>query len=218
VTSTGAIRRADPTDAPGIVAVLRAVVEERVHSAIDRAWSVEQEESYLRSLSSREAIDVAIDDAGTVVGIQILDRWSSLIDSMAHVGQLGTFVLPAWRHRGVGHQLWAVTARFARAAGYRKLAIQVRASNAPAQAFYRRLGFEACGRLRQQVRINDVDDDALLMEMFLQASYRALDEVPMRSARSAAERRRDTAQLPRIVFGSRPAEDDVEVGRQLAEP
>ena len=36
------IRRAVPEDAPGIVAVLAAVVDERVHSAIDRVWSVEQ--------------------------------------------------------------------------------------------------------------------------------------------------------------------------------
>jgi ribosomal protein S18 acetylase RimI-like enzyme len=86
---------------------------------------------------------------------------------MAHVGQVGTFILPAWRTRGVGRQLWDVTLPFARGAGYRKLVIQVRASNTTAQAFYRRLGFADCGRLKRQVIIDGVEDDEVLMELFL---------------------------------------------------
>ncbi|MBV9172361.1 MAG: GNAT family N-acetyltransferase [Chloroflexi bacterium] len=55
---------------------------------------------------------------------------------MAHVGQVGTFLLPAWRGMGVGRQLWNMTLGFARDARYRKFAIYVRGSNANAQAFY----------------------------------------------------------------------------------
>jgi ribosomal protein S18 acetylase RimI-like enzyme len=80
---------------------------------------------------------------------------------MAHVGQLGTFVLPEWRGKGVGRQLWCATESFARRAGYRKLAIQVRASNTAAQAFYRRLGFHECGRLTRQVMIDRVEEDGI---------------------------------------------------------
>ena len=54
------IRRALPEDAAGIVAVLGAVAAERIHSAIDTVWTVEQEASYLRSLSRREAVHVAV--------------------------------------------------------------------------------------------------------------------------------------------------------------
>jgi ribosomal protein S18 acetylase RimI-like enzyme len=85
---------------------------------------------------------------------------------MAHVGQVGTFILPAWRNRGVGRQLWDVTLPFARSA-YRKLVIQVRGSNTTAQAFYRHLGFADCGRLARQVVIDGVEDDEVLMELFL---------------------------------------------------
>src|SRR4029453_555142 len=129
------VRRAVPEDAPGIVADLAVVVEERVHSAIDRVWSVEQERRYLESLSAREAIHVVVDDANHIVGLQTLDRWSELLDSMAHVGQLGTFLLPAWRGRGVGRELWRATAAFAREARYQKLLVQVRGANAHAQSF-----------------------------------------------------------------------------------
>jgi ribosomal protein S18 acetylase RimI-like enzyme len=66
-----------------------------------------------------------------------------------------------------GADLWIETEAFARQAGYRKLAIQVRASNVAAQSFYRRLGFQECGRLIGQVIIGGVEDDEVLMEYFL---------------------------------------------------
>jgi ribosomal protein S18 acetylase RimI-like enzyme len=161
------IRPAVPGDAAGIVAVFTVIVAERIHSAIESAWTVEQERRYLESLSRRGAIHIAVDDSGEIVGLQILDLWSPTLPSMAHVGQIGTFILPAWRSCGVGRQLWDVTLPYARGAGYRKLVIQVRASNTTAQGFYRRLGFADCGRLARQVLIDGVEDDELLMELFI---------------------------------------------------
>jgi ribosomal protein S18 acetylase RimI-like enzyme len=67
----------------------------------------------------------------------------------------------------MGHQLWEATASFARETGYRKLVIQVRATNPRAQAFYRDLGFRECGRLTRQVVIDGAEDDEVLMEVFL---------------------------------------------------
>jgi ribosomal-protein-alanine N-acetyltransferase len=159
------IRRALPVDA-AIVAVLETIAAERTHSAIDRVWTVEQEALYLASLSPREALHVAVYAAQGIVGFQSLDLWSQLLSSMAHVGQVGTFLLPEWRGLGVGHQLWSATIAFARGAGYRKLAIQLRASNSVAQTFYRHLGFQECGRLTRQVMIDGVEDDEVLMEFF----------------------------------------------------
>ena len=161
------IRRAFPADAAGIAAVLQVIVAERIHSAIDRARTVAEERSYLESLSPREAVHVAVDDRARIVGLQILDLWSPILGSMAHVAQVGTFVLPEWRGRGVGRQLWSTTAVFTRDAGYRKLVIQVRGSNSAAQAFYRGLGFRDCGRLTRQVVIDGVEDDEVLMELFV---------------------------------------------------
>ncbi len=156
-----------PADAEGIVAVLTVIAAERIHSAIDRVWSVEQERRYLESMSPREAIHVAVDARQAIVGLQSLDLWSPLLTSMSHVGQVGTFLLPEWRGRGVGRQLWNVTVSFTRDAGYRKLVIQVRGSNTAAQAFYRRLGFQDCGRLSRQVIVDEREDDEVLMELFV---------------------------------------------------
>ena len=101
------------------------------------------------------------------MGLQILGRWSSTIASMAHVGQVGTFLLPEWRGKGIGRALWATTMAFARDAQYRKLVICVRGSNTTAQEFYRSLGFRDCGRLARQVVIDGVEDDELLLEVFI---------------------------------------------------
>jgi L-amino acid N-acyltransferase YncA len=161
------VRRAEAGDAAGIVAVLEAVVGERIHSAIDTVWSVERQASHLRDLSGREAYYVAVDGAGGIIGVQSLELWSAMLPAMAHVGQVGTFVLPGRRGAGVGRGLWWATERFAREAGYRKLAILVRGSNAAAQGFYRSLGFRECGRLGGQVMIDGREDDEVLMELFL---------------------------------------------------
>ena len=161
------IRRALPADAERIAAVLEVIAAERVHSAIDRAWTVDEERRYMESLSPREAIHVAVDDVHGIVGLQILDLWSPTLTSTAHVGQVGTFLLPEWRRGGLGRRLWSATLAFANEAGYRKLVIQVRGSNAAAQAFYRRLGFQECGRLSRQVLIDGIEDDEVLMECFI---------------------------------------------------
>jgi ribosomal protein S18 acetylase RimI-like enzyme len=161
------VRRATADDAEGISAVLRTIAAERVYSAIDRAWSADEQRRYLGSLSDREAFHVAVSADGEVIAYQSLDRYSSFLASMVHVAQLGTFTLPAWRGRGVGRALFAETRRFAAAAGYRKVVIQVRGSNRAAQSFYQGLGFAACGRLRAQVVIDGRDDDEIVMEYFL---------------------------------------------------
>lgn len=160
------VRKATPRDAAGIVKVLENVTAERIHSAIVQAWTIEQETRYLESLTPREAFHVAVDAAKGIVGFQSLDLWSPLLSSMAHVGQVGTFLLPGCRGLGIGRQLWGASEAFACQAGYRKLAVQVRASNTVAQAFYRKLGFRECGRLARQVIVDDIEDDEILMEYF----------------------------------------------------
>ena len=161
------IRKAVEADAPGLVAILEGIAAERVYSAIDVVWPVEKQRTYLASLSDREAVHVAVTKSNQIVGVQTLDLWEPTLTSMQHVVQIGTFLIPEWRRRGVGRLLFKTTEEFAKGAGYAKMIVQVRASNEPAKTFYRRLGFRACGRLARQVRIDGMEDDEILMERFL---------------------------------------------------
>ncbi len=160
------IRRATPDDAEAISAVWEVICAERVYTAVNRPFTPQQERDYIASLSAREGIFVAEAD-GRFVGFQSLDLWARYTDSFDHVGVMGTFVLPAWRGKGIGRRLAEHTLDFARANGYEKVVIYVRASNAGAQAFYRHLGFVARGTLARQVKIDDQYEDEVFMEMFL---------------------------------------------------
>jgi L-amino acid N-acyltransferase YncA len=93
MTTTITIRRGTADDAPSIVAVWRAIVAEKTHSAIDCPFTLEKEREYLESLSTREGVFLAETPDRRVVGFQSLDQWTKLFHSMDHVGHLGTFVL-----------------------------------------------------------------------------------------------------------------------------
>ena len=111
----------------------------------------------------REAIHVAVDDVHGIVGLQVLDLLvADVCTSMAHVGQVGTFLLAAQlaAPAAMGRRLWSATTAFAAGAGYRKLVIQVRGSNS------RRAGVLSRPRVRRtaagchgQVIIDGIEDD-----------------------------------------------------------
>ena len=162
-----AIRRATDADAEAIIGILEGIASERIYTAIDKPWSADRQRQYLASLSEREAIYVAETEREEIAGYQTLELWAATLDSMAHVGQIGTFLRPEWRRRGIGEALFRRTVDFARKCDFLKFVIQVRSSNVPAQGFYRRLGFRECGRLTRQVRIGDREDDEIIMEFFL---------------------------------------------------
>src|SRR5437762_3701863 len=58
------IRRGTRNDSSQIVAIRKQIAAERVHSAIDVPWTVEEERKYINSLSHREAVHVATTEAG----------------------------------------------------------------------------------------------------------------------------------------------------------
>jgi ribosomal protein S18 acetylase RimI-like enzyme len=161
-----AIRKANERDAEAIIAILDVIASERIYTAINKPWSPDEQRRHIASLSPREAIHVA-ESTDVIIGYQVLELWASTLDSMSHVGQIGTFLSPEWRRRGIGAALFRSTLDFARQHDYAKFVIQVRSSNTSAQAFYQRLGFRECGRLTRQVRIDAHEDDEILMEFFL---------------------------------------------------
>jgi len=160
------IRRATPDDAEALSAVWEVVCTERAYTAVNRPFTPQQERDYIASLSNRESIFLAEAD-DRIVGFQLLDLWAKYTDSFDHVGVMGTIILPEWRGKGIGRRLAEHTFDFARANGYEKIVIYVRAGNIGAQAFYRSLGFVPKGMLARQVKMDGQYEDDVFMELFL---------------------------------------------------
>ncbi|WP_025321348.1 ribosomal protein S18-alanine N-acetyltransferase [Deferrisoma camini] len=82
---------------------------------------------------------------------------------LCHVLDLA--VLPGWRRRGIGTRLARAMLERLKAEGVEFSFLEVRASNAGAEAFYRSLGFEPVGRRPRYYP--DTGEDAVVMVRLL---------------------------------------------------
>ncbi|QHS11375.1 ribosomal protein S18-alanine N-acetyltransferase [Sinimarinibacterium sp. NLF-5-8] len=73
----------------------------------------------------------------------------------------------AYRRRGIARLLMRHLLAIACAARTRQVLLEVRASNAPAQALYARFGFVQIGRRRDYYRAHDGREDALVLALTL---------------------------------------------------
>jgi ribosomal protein S18 acetylase RimI-like enzyme len=81
---------------------------------------------------------VAGEDVGLVVG-------SVYREAPGSAGLFGMWVVPEGRGRGIARALVATVVAWARAAGYRRLLLDVADENLPAVRLYERCGFRATG-------------------------------------------------------------------------
>jgi [ribosomal protein S18]-alanine N-acetyltransferase len=77
----------------------------------------------------------------------------------AHVTTFG--VHPDWRRQGIGRQLLLNLVELSVTIGARRMTLEVRLSNGPAQSLYRTFGFEDAGR--RHAYYTDDGEDALIM-------------------------------------------------------
>ena len=116
-------------------------------------WPAHAFEQELRG--NRLARYVVARAGDTVVGFAGV--WLMVDD--AHVTTFG--VHPDWRRQGIGRQLLLNLYELSVALGARQMTLEVRVSNAAAQALYRSFGFEIAGRRPRYY--TDDGEDALVM-------------------------------------------------------
>lgn len=160
---TLSLRLAVPADAPLLAAaeaetaLTPGLLVSRPHELTPAAF-----EKTIRELASRGRYVVA-EEEGRVVGHALLEPMG--LEAISHVFRLTIVVHPGHLGRGVGREIMEDLLRWARetpAVG--KIELLVRATNAPAIALYRSLGFIEEGRFRRRVRLPDgsfVDDLAM---------------------------------------------------------
>lgn len=132
----------------------------------DTPFSDAAEREFIRSLGPRSVLHVAR-FGGVVAGVQSLDRYSTLSESLAHVATMGTWLMVEARGTGMGRALAEASFSFARAQGYLKIVIHVLARNHRALRFYRQLGFTDIGVARRHVRLAGEFHDELYLEKSL---------------------------------------------------
>jgi [ribosomal protein S18]-alanine N-acetyltransferase len=131
---------------------LRAVL--RIEAQVyPRPWSLSLFMSELALRSSRAYYVARVE--GLVIGYAGL----MLTGEDAHVTTIA--VDPAWQRHKIGTRLLLTLAHDARRRGARNLTLEVRVSNHPAQAMYRRFGFKPAG-IRKNYYVES-NEDALVM-------------------------------------------------------
>lgn len=104
----------------------------------------------------------AVDAGGVLVGQALLFG----VDHLSRSAELGLWLLEEHRGRGLGRDALRVLAAYAfRSRNLRRLSLRTLASNAPALAVYRALGFVEEGRQREAAWVEGAYDDLVLMSL-----------------------------------------------------
>jgi RimJ/RimL family protein N-acetyltransferase len=158
------IRTALPSDAEALHAYLTALVAERlpVLFKCDTPSTPEQVAAMIarNADDERSALFVAVEN-GAILGM--LDFSGHTRSQQRHVGSFGMSVARSARGRGIGTRLLRALYAFATEHGYRKLELEVFATNGPAIVLYESHGFVHEGRRRGAVMVGEDAVDLLLM-------------------------------------------------------
>lgn len=125
------------------------------------------DERFVQKIAALGAADngcfLVAEAGGELVGHGMLDPLP--LAAVRHVVHLTLAVHPGWQGQGVGRELLGRLIAWARvAAAVEKIELNVRSSNARAQALYLALGFTEVGRWRRRVKIGPgqyLDDVAM---------------------------------------------------------
>ena len=156
------IREIREQDAPGFYAVLDAVCRERRYLAQLEAPGPERVQAFVSANVKAGHPQWVAEEDGRIVG------WCDAIPGDAlsgarHVGRLGMGVRKDYRGRKIGRQLIEGTIKQAARLGLERIELSVHASNTPAIALYRSVGFTEEGRKKRGWLVDGIYDDIILM-------------------------------------------------------
>ncbi len=160
------LRLAGPADAEEITELVNVVGAERQYVLRERAtWTIEQERATLAAADGTSSAFFLAEIDGRLSGSLNIQRgaWPK----NHHVAELGMSCRAECRRLGVGTALLAHALDWARSVGVRKVNLEVFATNAPAIALYRKMGFQEEGRRRREFSIGGDLVDGVLMARWL---------------------------------------------------
>jgi ribosomal protein S18 acetylase RimI-like enzyme len=150
--------------AEGFNAAVDVVARERRYIGLVEGPSIESTRKFVRTILEGGGVQMlAVTPGGVVVG------WCDIMrnpnEGFRHGGRLGMGLIPEYRGRGWGRELAVQTIRAARKAGMERIELEVFASNKPAIALYRSLGFVVEGIKRRARKLDGEHDDNVFMAL-----------------------------------------------------
>ena len=133
----------------------------------------------LESCSTSGSIHLVAKDAGQVVGWARIDRARGAL--VAHRGDLGMGVLPAYRGRGIARQLLEQCISMANGRGIHRIELEARSDNRRALELYSSTGFAVESIVKGAMKVDGTYHDAFRMCLLIVPPSQA---VPIASARA----------------------------------
>ncbi len=159
------VRKADPSDARGIIACMQSVMDERIYLVGEYYLLTERgEQERIRSV---EDLTLVTDRYSEIVGVLTIQR--GMYKKNRHTANLGIAVKAGHRKKGLGTRMISEAINWCRAQGVKKLNLEVFSSNIGAIKAYEKAGFEIEGYRRGQFIINGEPVDDVLMTYYPQA-------------------------------------------------
>ena len=161
---------ATAADVPGLIALVNALAAEQgllFITPIDEATGGKTLAAHLAAVARTDnetalLARAAAEPVGLVTGLR------GIHPARRGVVEMGIGVLKPWRGRGVGAALLQAVEAWARDSGCHRMQFPVVASNAPAVALYRKLGYRVEGHLTASAVHGGVKVDELLMAKLLE--------------------------------------------------
>lgn len=162
------IRTARVEDAPGIVAVLNAIIDSGAPVAFNGPLGLDEELRYIADFPERGVFRVAIHARdGSVLGFQSMEPFAESPSAFDHVGVIGTYVALGARRQGVASALFEATFSEASEKGFEKVMAFVRSDNEAGLAMYTARGFRYVGTAQRHARIDGAYIDEAILERLL---------------------------------------------------
>jgi L-amino acid N-acyltransferase YncA len=156
-------------DAEQILAILNPIIAARCYTAMDTAFTVDEEREFIRTFPARGIFLVAVDTASNrIVGFQNVSPFGSFTHAFDHVGVIGTYVDLELRRQRIATQLFESTFDAARHKGYEKFFTYVRADNEAALHTYLRQGFRIVGTAERHTKIDGTYINEMVIEKLLE--------------------------------------------------
>ena len=149
--------------APAFRRVVGAVAREGRYLAVIRAFPLPQVKAFVaESVRKKRPMFGAFAGEKLVGWCDVVEKPRTLL---AHSGVLGLGVVAGRRGQGIGAALMQRTLQDAKARGFKRIELTVRADNERAKKLYEKVGFEVEGLCRRHMRLRGRYYDSYLMAL-----------------------------------------------------